>query len=62
MNQKEYEIIMYYAEKPSKKRIMTEIMRHYGIFCIQWKQTHTKNIFSASVIWKRILRSCLNWQ
>jgi len=50
MNQKEYEVIMYYAEKPSNEKIMTEIMRPYGILCIQRKQTHTKNIFSASVI------------
>ena len=47
MNQKQYEIIMYYAEKPTKEKIVTEIMWRYGILCIQWKQTHAKNIFSA---------------
>ena len=45
MNQKEYKVIVCYAEKPSKEKIVTEIMRHYGILCIQRKQTHTKNIF-----------------
>jgi hypothetical protein len=35
MNHKGYEVIMYYFEELSKKKIMTELMRHFGNFCIK---------------------------